>query len=203
MLKQLDAHDDYIKKVIFIGNSNVLTSSGKSLKLWDLNSEKLLNSFEANTPIQSFALSNKHNVIVICLSGGDNVILDPKSFEVKSKWKGSATGSKVVLSQAQDKFAVGQSNGKIVVYDTKSYRKLSELMDADGPISSLSFDQSGNYLISTTTMSNQTVKFWNLNSNTHALLLHEFYDIHTINLLGEERRFALCDTHGRVFLIRY
>jgi WD40 repeat protein len=203
ILKQLNAHDDYIQKVIYTGNSNVLTSSGKSLKLWDIESEKLLKSFEASASIQSFTLSSKYNSIILALSGGDNVILDSKSFEVKTKWNGLATGSKVVLSQDQNKFAVGQSNGGIVVYDTKSYRKLSELMDADGPISSLSFDQSGNYLISTTTMSNQTVKFWNLNSNTQALLLHEFYDIHTINLLGEERRFALCDTHGRVFLLRY
>jgi WD40 repeat protein len=203
MLKQFDAHDDYIQKVIFIGNSNVLTSSGKSLKLWDLNSEKLLKSFEASAPIQSFTLSSKHSVIVACLSGGDNVILDPKSFEIKSKWKGSATGSKVVLSQTQNKFAIGQSNGGIIVYDTKNYRKLSDLTDTDGSISALSFDQSENNLISTTSRSNQTVKFWSLISNTQTLLLHEFYDIAAIDLLGKERRFALCDKHGRVFLIRY
>jgi WD40 repeat protein len=203
MIKRFAAHDQYIQKLICLDKRTVLTSSGKIMKVWDIENEKMIKSFEASSFVQSFSVSKKYNAIIASSSGGDNFLLDPKSLEVKARWKGSATGSVLVLSNDEEKFAIGQSDGGILVYETKSNRQLSELKDIDGPIQALSFDQSGNSLVSSTTMRSQTVKFWDLTTKTKSLSLHEFPDIASVQSTGDERRFVLIDKHGKVFLVRY
>jgi WD40 repeat protein len=203
MLQRFTAHDSYIQKVEFIGNSRAFSASDKHLKLWDIKNGKLLKSYEATNFIQSFTISKKNDLIILCLSEGNNLTLDLKSLAVKDQWKGTSTASKVVLSQDETKFAIGQSDGGIIVYDTETNKQLSEFKDPDGSIATLSFNQSGNAIISSTSANAYTVKFWDVQTNSKTLSLHEFPDISYIMPIGKDKELALVDKHGKVYMIRY
>jgi WD40 repeat protein len=203
MLQRFAVHDDYIQKAISLENSRVLTSSGKLLKLWDLKNGSQIKSFEAASHIASFEASRANNAVILCLSGGSNVVLDLKSFEIKYEWKSTSTGSRIELSPDENRFAIGQSNGTIVAYETKSNSQLAQFSDSEGSIASMSFDKSGNYIVTSTSGNTHTLKFWSVLANTMTLSMHEYPDIYAISRLGNERGFMLADKHGMVYVIRY
>lgn len=138
IIKRIAAHKEKIHQLIFHPNGNAILSSSydRWMKLWDVQSGKLINKTDATTKdslyIYSMQFSKNGDKILVCNSNRKLFFYETNTFKViKNYANDSINCSYAKFSNNEKYIVVGGSSGKFFMLDAKTLQVIKNFQTND------------------------------------------------------------------------
>ncbi len=159
-------HTDMIKSVCFTPSGNYILSGSNdnTMKLWDVNTGKLIRDFIGHTAsINSVSVSS--NGLYVISSSSDNTIkiwniLNGQQINELTGHKASINS--ICYSPDGKNILSGSSDKSIKLWNAESGKVIKTFYGHSGGIKSVCFSHNGEYILSSS--SDKTVKLWDVSS---------------------------------------
>ncbi|MCA9211435.1 MAG: protein kinase [Planctomycetales bacterium] len=173
-LKKLRAHEKFVSRLAFSNDGTILASGGSTIRLWDMNSGELRDSFSSGyqggvTPFLSFSPDGS----VLAARCKDGVKLwqlrqpaNPAQIRLPDDWQ----KYRLDVSSDATNGVIGTLSGKVEVYDLTTGSQLHQVSHSPEPITHVSWDHETNERFASTDRTG-SVKAWNAETGE---LLHSF-----------------------------
>ncbi|MGK7881377.1 MAG: hypothetical protein AB4060_14965 [Crocosphaera sp.] len=166
----LRGHQDYVNSIVLSANGQYLVSGSydNTVKLWNVQSQKLIHSFEGHEDdVKSVAFSPNGHYIV---SGSDDTTV--KLWDVQSKtlihtFKGHKdwVNSVAFSPNKKDQYIVsGSDDNTVKLWDVQSKTLIYTFEGHEVWVNSVAFSRDGQYIVSGS--DDNTVKLWNIKDKT-------------------------------------
>ncbi len=157
------------------------TSSVKELQLWEVATGRIVSFTDALPAARVLRLSDDGKELVSLDLSRDTInrfeFETGRKSELKiNKQKGIGIGKSETYALSDDKLAIGEKNGKIELWDTKTGEKLSFFHEQDTSkrVFSLAFSPNGTSLASGS--EDNLVRIWDLTSRKEPIILRKHID---------------------------
>lgn len=172
----LEGHRGSVSTVVITPDSKCIVSgsSDTCIKVWDLESGQLLQSFQGSTGVNSIVITHDSQVIVISSSDSNTIqILNLDNGQLLRSLRGHAGGINAVAVTPDGNQIISGSNDKTIkVWDLESGRLQHSLEKHKDKICTVTVAPNGNWIVSGS--DDKTIKVWDTESGqmVHSLQGH-------------------------------
>lgn len=142
-VKRLQGHKGLVNSIVLNREGNVLVSCGedKQIIIWGLKEDKVNVLIKGNQPYKCISISPDGDILVSGKSNGDVDMWDLSTFKHIAIIKGhSECVNSIVFTSNGDAFATAADDGKVIIYDTKKKKLISEINNGFRAVKAIAFN---------------------------------------------------------------